>query len=66
VYELQHSWTGLSVASSGRVTFSVSSLLQLEVLNTLEQNDPQCQRHCVQLKEWFTYRGHVCMVSSWA
>ena len=35
---------------------------QLEVLNTLESNDPEGQFHCVRLREWFDYRGHVCMV----
>jgi hypothetical protein len=39
-------------------TFSV----QLEVLNTLESNDRSGKYHCVRLKEWFDYRGHVCMV----
>ena len=36
--------------------------LQLEVLNTLEANDPGGLHHCVRLKEWFEYRHHVCMV----
>lgn len=35
---------------------------QLEVLNTLERNDPEGRFHCVSLREWFDYRGHVCMV----
>ena len=34
---------------------------QLEVLNTLERNDPRNAWHCVHLREWFDYRGHVCM-----
>ena len=38
--------------------------VQLEVLNTLEKNDPQNRWHCVHLQEWFDYRGHVCMVST--
>lgn len=36
--------------------------MQLEVLNTLMWNDPTCAWHCVSLREWFNYRGHVCMV----
>jgi hypothetical protein len=32
------------------------------VLNTLERNDPGGRYHCVSLREWFDYRGHVCMV----
>lgn len=43
-------------------TACVCLSLQLEVLNTLEHNDPQTLNHCVKLKEWFDYRGHVCMV----
>ena len=35
--------------------------MQLEVLNTLEKNDPDGRWHCVSLREWFNYRGHVCM-----
>ena len=38
-------------------------VVQLEVLNTLERNDPDSQWHCVHLQEWFDYRSHVCMVS---
>ena len=39
----------------------VRCLAQLEVLNTLERNDPEGRWHCVSLREWFNYRGHVCM-----
>eukprot|EP00877_Chromochloris_zofingiensis_P013582 jgi/Chrzof1/8478/Cz03g12050.t1 len=39
-----------------------AAMIELEVLNTLEHNDPQTLNHCVKLKEWFDYRGHVCMV----
>lgn len=35
--------------------------MQLEVLNTLEKNDAEGRWHCVNLLEWFDYRGHVCM-----
>ena len=41
-------------------------LLQLEVLNTLERNDPNSRWHCVHLQEWFDYRSHVCMVRALA
>lgn len=37
-------------------------MIELEALNTLQANDPCQTRHCVQLLEWFNYRGHVCMV----
>ncbi|GIL79629.1 hypothetical protein Vretimale_12329 [Volvox reticuliferus] len=39
-----------------------AAMIELEVLNTLEKNDPFGQNHCVTLREWFDYRGHVCMV----
>ena len=28
----------------------------------IEHHSPQTCRHCVTLREWFDYRGHVCMV----
>mmetsp|Transcript_10820 Transcript_10820/g.32467 ORF Transcript_10820/g.32467 Transcript_10820/m.32467 type:complete len:449 (-) Transcript_10820:2900-4246(-) len=39
-----------------------AAMIELEVLKTLEANDPEGEWHCVTLKEWFDYRGHVCMV----
>jgi dual-specificity kinase len=39
-----------------------AAMIELEVLNTLERNDQSGSRHCVALREWFDYRGHVCMV----
>lgn len=39
-----------------------AAMIELEALNTLQANDPCQTRHCVQLLEWFNYRGHVCMV----
>ncbi|PNH03834.1 Serine/threonine-protein kinase AFC2 [Tetrabaena socialis] len=39
-----------------------AAMIELEVLNTLEKNDPSGINHCVALREWFEYRGHVCMV----
>ena len=39
-----------------------AAMIELEALHTLELNDPSQQKHCVQLLEWFDYRGHVCMV----
>lgn len=37
-------------------------MIELEVLATLEANDRGGRFHCVSLREWFDYRGHVCMV----
>ena len=39
-----------------------AAMIELEVLATLEANDPASRFHCVSLREWFDYRGHVCMV----
>uniref|UniRef100_A0A7S3VIQ8 Protein kinase domain-containing protein n=2 Tax=Dunaliella tertiolecta TaxID=3047 RepID=A0A7S3VIQ8_DUNTE len=39
-----------------------AAMIELEVLNTLERNDPDGNKNCVALREWFDYRGHVCMV----
>ncbi|KAL4440678.1 hypothetical protein ABPG77_000387 [Micractinium sp. CCAP 211/92] len=39
-----------------------AAMIELEALNTLAANDPAQECHCVQLLEWFDYRGHVCMV----
>ncbi|KAF5836199.1 kinase-like domain-containing protein [Dunaliella salina] len=39
-----------------------AAMIELEVLNTLERNDPEGNKNCVALREWFDYRGHVCMV----
>ena len=39
-----------------------AAMIELEVLATLERNDASGRFHCVSLREWFDYRGHVCMV----
>ncbi|KAL6751344.1 kinase-like domain-containing protein [Haematococcus lacustris] len=39
-----------------------AAMIELEVLSTLERNDPSGSNNCVALREWFDYRGHVCMV----
>ncbi|KAG1665923.1 hypothetical protein FOA52_004512 [Chlamydomonas sp. UWO 241] len=39
-----------------------AAMIELEVLNTLESNDPEGSKNCVPLRDWFDYRGHVCMV----
>eukprot|EP00271_Cylindrocystis_brebissonii_P005200 TRINITY_DN1716_c0_g1_i6.p1 TRINITY_DN1716_c0_g1~~TRINITY_DN1716_c0_g1_i6.p1 ORF type:complete len:347 (+),score=33.39 TRINITY_DN1716_c0_g1_i6:143-1042(+) len=37
-------------------------MIEIDVLSTLHKHDPLRQRGCVDLKGWFDYRGHVCMV----
>lgn len=39
-----------------------AALVELEVLNTLQKNDTEGRRHCISLRSWFDYRGHICMV----
>jgi len=39
-----------------------AAMIELQVLATLAQNDPDRRRPIVQLLEWFDYRNHVCMV----
>uniref|UniRef100_A0A061RJ98 Dual-specificity kinase n=1 Tax=Tetraselmis sp. GSL018 TaxID=582737 RepID=A0A061RJ98_9CHLO len=39
-----------------------AAMIELEVLNTVMHNDPASAWHCVRLREWFDYRGHICMV----
>jgi dual-specificity kinase len=36
--------------------------VQLEVLNTITENDPGCASCCIHLQHWFEYHGHVCIV----
>lgn len=39
-----------------------AAMIELEVLESLKANDPGRTRHNVLLRDWFMYRGHVCMV----
>ena len=37
-------------------------MIEIDVLKTLQKHDPDGKRGCVRMKDWFDYRGHVCMV----
>ena len=39
-----------------------AAMIELAVLATLAANDARARFHCVHLRDWFDYRGHVCMV----
>jgi len=39
-----------------------AAMIELAVLATLAANDSAAHFHCVHLRDWFDYRGHVCMV----
>lgn len=39
-----------------------AAMLEIEVLETLKQNDPERDQPLIQLNDWFDFRDHVCMV----
>ncbi|KAJ7294770.1 hypothetical protein O6H91_14G023900 [Diphasiastrum complanatum] len=39
-----------------------AAMIEIDVLHVLAKNDRNRSRGCVQLKDWFNYRNHVCMV----
>ncbi|KAJ7523094.1 hypothetical protein O6H91_18G037200 [Diphasiastrum complanatum] len=39
-----------------------AAMIEIDVLRVLAKNDKGGSRRCVQLKDWFDYRNHVCMV----
>ncbi|XP_073386051.1 serine/threonine-protein kinase AFC1 isoform X3 [Physcomitrium patens] len=39
-----------------------AAMIEIDVLRTLAKNDKLGTRRCVQLKTWFDYRNHVCIL----
>ncbi|KAJ3083067.1 dual specificity protein kinase kns1 [Quaeritorhiza haematococci] len=39
-----------------------ASQVEMRVLNTLKQNDPENRKRCIHLRECFDFRNHICMV----
>lgn len=35
--------------------------LEINVLRTLQENDPDCKRMCIRMLEYFDYHGHICL-----
>ncbi|KAL0985198.1 hypothetical protein UPYG_G00153990 [Umbra pygmaea] len=35
--------------------------LEITVLEKINEEDPHNKHHCVQMLDWFNYRGHVCI-----
>ncbi|XP_053743898.1 dual specificity protein kinase CLK2b [Synchiropus splendidus] len=35
--------------------------LEINVLSKISEKDPENKNHCVQMLDWFTYLGHVCI-----
>ena len=40
-----------------------ASKIELRVLATLKANDEANRNQCIHLRDWFDYRGHVCIVT---
>ncbi|XP_024526874.1 serine/threonine-protein kinase AFC3 isoform X1 [Selaginella moellendorffii] len=40
-----------------------AALIEIDVLRALRKHDKNGKRGCLQMKEWFDYRNHVCIVS---
>ncbi|EPY54195.1 CMGC/CLK protein kinase Lkh1 [Schizosaccharomyces cryophilus OY26] len=40
-----------------------ASLIELRVLQTISQNDPTNENKCIELKDYFDYRKHICIVT---
>jgi len=45
-----------------RELYKEAALSELQVLHTLELNDPDGRRNCIPSRRWFYYRNHVCLV----
>eukprot|EP00850_Spirogloea_muscicola_P004530 SM000019S05074 [mRNA] locus=s19:737735:741346:- [translate_table: standard] len=39
-----------------------AAMIEIDVLTALAKHDKTGSRGCVQLKDWFDYRNHICMV----
>jgi len=39
-----------------------AAMIEIEVLKALKKKDPAGERACIQLKSWFDFRNHICMV----
>ncbi|CAG8554705.1 14001_t:CDS:2 [Acaulospora morrowiae] len=39
-----------------------ASRIEIRVLNALKDQDPNSVNKCIQLRHWFDYRNHICMV----
>lgn len=37
--------------------------IELRVLATLKANDDENRNRCIHLRDWFDYRGHICIVT---
>eukprot|EP01018_Ginkgo_biloba_P013914 Gb_36852 [translate_table: standard] len=42
--------------------YRAAAMIEIDVLRTLAKHDKTASRGCLQLKDWFDYRSHVCIV----
>lgn len=42
--------------------YRTAAMIEIDVLRTLAKHDKAGKRGCLQLKSWFDYRNHVCIV----
>jgi dual-specificity kinase len=41
--------------------YSDAAMIEIDVLQKLARNDA-AGKHCVQIRNWFDYRSHICIV----
>lgn len=41
-----------------------AAMVEIDVLNHLTKNDKDGSKCCVQIRRWFDYRNHICIVST--
>jgi len=39
-----------------------AAMIEIDVLKAIKKKDPEGEKPCIQLKSWFDFRNHVCMV----
>lgn len=39
-----------------------AAMIEIDVLKTVQEKDPEGRYNCIKMQTWFDYRGHVCMV----
>ncbi|KAJ6815903.1 serine/threonine-protein kinase AFC3 isoform X1 [Iris pallida] len=42
--------------------YRTAAKIEIDVLNQLAENDRDGSKHCLQIKRWFDYRNHICIV----
>ncbi|XP_050227801.1 serine/threonine-protein kinase AFC3 [Mercurialis annua] len=42
--------------------YRVAAMIEVDVLQRIAKNDKARNSHCVQIRNWFDYRNHICIV----